>query len=248
MRTNQTLLVSEVADDSPELLGVALHELRRLRIEANRFLDNMGQDNRRQDGPHQGQTNTDRVKVCRHLSFLLPAPQIRDILRPERNGGRCARRGGAFDCAPDEEPGQVRLGLRRPKILGDQDIEGKIRACDGRFGFQPALMERVIEALLPAEVIGNELLIDPCPRGDVLHAGASKPLRRKLLARGLEQQFARPLRIAMPLLRRGSAPTPPVAGRSIVLRCSIVFAFVSGGSWSMLIDQLFYHSSIWLTQ
>jgi hypothetical protein len=100
----------------------------------------------------------------------------------------------------DEQPLKVELPLSGPEVARDQLLEADVGTAEGGLARVPVLDDGVVEAVLAAEVVRDELLVHPGALGDRTHTRASPALGGELGERRIEQRLARPLGVTLSLL------------------------------------------------
>jgi hypothetical protein len=90
-------------------------------------------------------------------------------------------------------------------VPGEQVGERQARVGEAVLAAQPGLLHREVQAVLPAEVVGHEVLADPGPLGDVPHPGAGEALGGELFQGGIEQRGPGPVGVDLALAGRGGA-------------------------------------------
>ena len=97
----------------------------------------------------------------------------------------------------DEEPLQVGLAVAGLEVAPDELLEADIGLLELVLLRVPAVEDRLVEPVLAAEVVGDQLLVDPRALGDLAGTRAGEALRAELRERGVEQRLARALGIAL---------------------------------------------------
>jgi hypothetical protein len=93
-------------------------------------------------------------------------------------------------------------------VARDEVGEREVWRGELALGLQPAFDQRAIQTVLAPEVVGDQLLVDACPRGDLAHPRARAPLAGELDQRGVQQRTPGAFRVALALLGGGRAPGP----------------------------------------
>lgn len=116
-------------------------------------------------------------------------------------GGRRARRLG--QPLPGQQTAQARILETGAQIGGEQFVQREIGAGELFLAPQPLFLEGAVQAVLAAEVVGDELLVHARAVGDPLHTRTRETLLREDVQGGGQQAAAGAFGIALALLRRG---------------------------------------------
>lgn len=147
-----------------------------------------------QQKQHEG-----RVELGGHLALVAARPQMRHLVgvRIVARLGRILVKGLA-----DAKPDQFEVAITGSEVALDDVLERQRWVRELALARPPLLGERAVQAVLAAEVIRDQLLVDACAGRDLVDPSAGKALRGELRASGVEERGLRPFGIAASDARR----------------------------------------------